>query len=260
MHFFSGCDIILPIETSNENTMKTALIEKTQQLETLLDQALAGTLETASYSVEGLKEKILSQVRWGFFLKVIPDEIDREKARGTLPFIQGREYGLGQVDFAQVFAAEKYIRDLMAETGLPVFGTPVYLQKTKGMVQASLDDVDVDIKECSPSSATVDQFFTYFEPRLTLPELGFVFDVGDYRDIQEWQWDDITAYEEWTWKVMEEIGTRDSYMQVGGWPDFVQSGDSDSYIAQINADIGDCGSAYLTVESDGRVTGHVQMC
>ena len=97
-----------------------------------------------------------------------------------------------------------------------------------------------------------------WQVRLTLPSPFILFD-SEEEGVEDWQWEYISAYEEWQFQMQEKlcIGLR-PYIQVGGWPSYIQSGEDSEFIAQINCEIGDAGSVYLT--TDGTLLeGFVQM-
>ena len=51
---------------------------------------------------------------------------------------------------------------------------------------------------------------------------------------------------------------RHSYMQIGGWGDFIQ-GSYDNYIGQINNDIGDAGAVFVSVNKECKIVANVDM-
>jgi hypothetical protein len=100
---------------------------------------------------------------------------------------------------------------------------------------------------------------TLFVPTLTLPEFDLVFPRFDYRNT----WEALRAeqYEKWCeWELDRLLGgRRGNLVQIGGWPQYVQGGDATGFIAQVNNDVGDCGSVYLSVNKKGELLGDIQM-
>jgi hypothetical protein len=94
--------------------------------------------------------------------------------------------------------------------------------------------------------------------RLTAPPVEELFEGLAKRSMKdEWFWSRVKAYETWLAPLSRDRRA-DGVLQIGGWPEFVQYGDSDTFIAQANLGIGDAGSLYVHLE-DSKLTADIQM-
>jgi hypothetical protein len=95
---------------------------------------------------------------------------------------------------------------------------------------------------------------------LTIPDYHTVFKdkiVGNlYTNNNDWIIHYIDMYESWLYVAMKKLYSY--YYQVGGHGRWIQGYYGDSYIAQINNDIGDAGSVYVTI-FDKVISSHIDM-
>jgi hypothetical protein len=134
---------------------------------------------------------------------------------------------------------------------------------SQGFIGASLDydgDGDYDEKafflpmyrDLPPSLARADY------ARLTAPPVEELFpEVGRRSLKDEYYWSRVKAYEAWLYPLNYDR-RRDGVLQLGGWPEFVQDGDSNTFIAQANLGVGDAGGLYVHLEG-GELTADIQM-
>lgn len=100
----------------------------------------------------------------------------------------------------------------------------------------------------------------HFEVDLTLPSVEEVFPELETMPLSnEWYWDRVELYEEWTWQQRPRRGGAQPYIQLGGVGHFIQSGDQAGYVAQVDNQIGDCGNTYLLFTPDMGFVADVQM-
>ena len=103
-----------------------------------------------------------------------------------------------------------------------------------------------------PSVARVDTV------RLTAPPVEEIFEGLGKRSLKdEYFWSRVKAYETWL-APLNRDRRADGVLQIGGWPEFVQYGDCDTFIAQANLGIGDAGSLYVHLEGT-KLTADIQM-
>jgi hypothetical protein len=255
--------------------MKNQLIAKQQIVLELLEEALYNELENILTTIPDLKANILKNIRWAFFNKKTfvntnVEEFSRKNGRiqMTAPtcLIPIPE-GIAQLRLDQIFQAENEINKALSHDLLfpfqPMFTQEVYNHKTSGFIGISLDWEDCQVTTLEipvQEAANVQDFFEFYEAQITLPPPDVVFEMNGYGNVPDWQWDDITAYEKWTWKVRDilQTTTQDQYMQLGGWGHFIQS-DYYNYIGQINNNIGDAGAVFLSLNTELQVVGDVDM-
>jgi hypothetical protein len=226
-----------------------------EQVEYWRDQiqlAVANELEHTSWVFDNFEQRIFSNIRFGFFRteQQPHNELDWEN---TL-----------EVNVAEVLAMEHLLlRNVYKEHGFKhrMFGPAMYELPKRSLVKVNFDYEDnlaTVIDDFSYSvDINVDNFLQKWELRATLPICNVVFDIAHDRDIQEWQWEYIEAYEQWVQRLNET--RRSKYIQIGGWADFRQDGDYYEYVAQIDTDHGDCGAIYLSLEA-GKFEAYEQMC
>ena len=100
-----------------------------------------------------------------------------------------------------------------------------------------------------------------FNARLTLPSVEAVF-PGYFKvpSHDSWYWHRIDLYESWAYSCFPfntSLGM--PYAQVGGYGQFVQSGEDTEFVAQINNEVGDCGSTYLLYRKPQGFLADIQM-
>jgi hypothetical protein len=94
--------------------------------------------------------------------------------------------------------------------------------------------------------------------RLTAPPVEELFPDVNTRSLKdEWFWSGVKAYEDWLAPLNSDRRS-DGVLQIGGWPEFIQTGDSDTFLAQANLGIGDAGSLYVHL-SGTTLSADIQM-
>jgi hypothetical protein len=217
-----------------------------------IKKAIDGELEHTSFVFENLADRILSNIRFGFFRT----EQQPHKELGWKSTLE--------INVVELLVVEgTLLPDVYKEYNLKhrMFGPAMYADPKPYLVKV---DFDYDINRASLTTeetflgdATVDQFMQKWELRATLPIYNVVFDIPKDGDLQEWQYEYVEAYENWMYRVNDT--RRSKYIQIGGWADFRQSGDYYDYVAQIDTEHGDCGAVYLEY-ADGKFVAYDQMC
>jgi hypothetical protein len=94
--------------------------------------------------------------------------------------------------------------------------------------------------------------------RLTAPPVEELFaDVATRSLKDEYFWSRVSAYENWLEPLNRER-RHDGVLQLGGWPEFIQGGDSETFLAQVNLGIGDAGRLYVHLQ-DKTLLADIQM-
>ena len=95
---------------------------------------------------------------------------------------------------------------------------------------------------------------------ITLPDSGIIFsdyiDGHWFEDKNQWIIEYMDKYEEVKHKMMQKL--YNYFVQIGGHGRWIQNDYNVSYVAQLNMDIGDCGSIFIEAR-DGEIKGYVDM-
>ena len=95
---------------------------------------------------------------------------------------------------------------------------------------------------------------------ITLPDSGVVFDTlikgNIYDEANLWSLEYLDKYDMWKNDVMEKL--YDYLWQIGGHGRWIQSDYNDTYLAQVNIEIGDAGSIFIECAKE-KITGGIDM-
>jgi hypothetical protein len=214
-----------------------------------IDKALEDELLSVSWEVENLKEKIINGLRWGLFLRPKVEEVPQ--LRTTTKLSKGSFHDdapIVRINFQEILALEKSLADWGVKQ-FPIFSPKIDKSILKGEISVDLDYEDCKTETCvsadSPEGIKPEKLLEFYELRLTLPGVFEAFGLDEDYDIPKWQYDSFDAYEKWKWSV--EAGRRDYYLQIGGHGAWIQGSYTDTYIAQVNNDIGDAGAVFINV-------------
>lgn len=230
-----------------------------QEFFTKIERAMQEQLADCLMIMPDLKERIIKGLRWALFSrdgKQSPSEAVLSQIQTKTKWKESEGMyepdALLKVSGPEVLAVE----DFIVSQGLHV--APIFTQSVKQKLQGKdvfvtfeYEDLDTQVvaKPAHTHSVNLKPFLQAFELRLTLPDVDEIFGFADLREIQDWQFEYIDAYEEWKWQV-EHQGHRHPYIQIGGHGHWIQGSYDDCYIAQVNNDVGDCGSVYIMVEEE----------
>lgn len=212
-----------------------------------LEQAIE--LEKMKEALPELENVVKKNMRWAIFFADPIFESKNKNSEFNLTYSFMEEAG----------------RQITAQYGVenPIFFAPVVEAAFKGKqlsVFVDYEDCDVEIKV-----KAVDGSFTInpsvpLALALTYPDSDVVFNelvdgwVGDPQN--KWVYDHMDVYDRWTRDVMSRAYSL--YYQVGGYGRLIQDSHGYDYIAQINNNIGDCGSVFVIADERG-ISGHVEM-
>jgi len=214
-------------------------------------RAATNELEHTSWVFDELQDRIFRNIRWGFFRYHKQDH----KELGWTKLL---ELNLPEFMAYEALTLSPYCQQFNHRT----FGKLLYSDAAYKKVSVNFDyDIHLattDVVDAVPFRYDEADFFSKWSLRAILPPAFVVFQLNDrYSDVQDWQWEYIDAYENWV--NGQRFERREKYIQVGGWADFRQDGDYDTYVAQANTDHGDCGAVYLEYEDD-KFYSYDQMC
>ncbi len=100
-----------------------------------------------------------------------------------------------------------------------------------------------------------------FDARMTIPSVETLFPGFQEVSLSDtWYWGRLDLYEKWAWSCYPFNAPRGTpYVQVGGYGQFVQTGDDAEFVAQVNNEVGDCGSTYLLYREPDGFFADIQM-
>jgi hypothetical protein len=222
-------------------------------------QATDGLLEELSLYMPDFREKIIASIRPGIFM--------RKHDFSLKDILKWDEQSLAELDFSwfQSIAELKQVSDIEMIHGT-LFSSKVQASgfaQSRVVVTLDWDDYSYDMAKVK----TVTQFkhehaqADLWDVRLMLAPPHIILDLDGYGDnVQEWQWSLIDSYEKFVHQVSQQLNTGlRAYIQVGGWANYIQDGDEDDFIAQINCEVGDAGSVYVGLDHQGKLESFVQM-
>lgn len=259
--------------------MKTTLIKQQDIISSLINEAVSSTLSECLFYFPDMHGNILTNLRWGFFLtdsakKSLFTCNPQKTSTSTFPcFVDLNEEKtfIGQLNFAQIFKAENYIQEILAEDSIAthtVFDSKTYHIACEKLAQIFINFTDYtsciesnQLENKLISSSELDSFFQAFEPRLMLPPASIALGFTDYDNLCDSQCDCADIYQKWQWEIQKKlsIDSHSTYMQIGGYSNCIQS-DPDNYIGQINNDIGDGGSVVVYIDNNTMaIKGYIDM-
>jgi hypothetical protein len=226
--------------------------EYMRMLRLSLRDALQGPLEETSWIFPNFEARVIDNVRMGLFLHP-----DRKRPR--------REHLL-EINLAEVATMEAMLaNDFKDELKSRMFSPKIDAKALSSRVTLDFDfdykTMTVNVKEASDESLNTVPSLENWRFVPTLPPVFVVFGfTPHYSEVEDWQWAYVEPYEKWVQSLERPLRHRHySDMQIGGWADFRQDGDYDTYIAQVNTEHGDAGAIYLEY-ADGEFCGFEQMC
>lgn len=243
-------------------TLKTELSIDEQF--SLISQEIAhessgGLLEELSWHVPDFREKILSHIRPGIFmckhdfsLKDCLKWDEKSLAELDLSYFTGLP-GLEQVKSIDAIKGELFSQRVMASG----------FDKSRLVITMDWDNYSYDMAKIKAVKSFTHEHMMVkdlWDVRLMLAPPDVILGLAGYGDVAEWQWNMIDGYEKFVHAIAQKLHTGlYPYIQVGGWANYIQDGDEDDFIAQINCDVGDAGSVYVTLGSKGKLEAFVQM-
>lgn len=219
---------------------------------------LGPILDVMPNFAEIVKENML----WGLFAKEDVYSLSKSLSKNHEFVAKGYFSNVFNFDYKLIEEAKAQIKEKFnIET--PMFFAPEVEASILGkQIAASVDYEDCDVKVVALHTEQNCFNETYVEMIVspTLPDSEVVFKSlinGSYFEpANTWVLPYMDAYDEWKHEVMREL--HDYYIQIGGHGRWIQHDYNGTYIAQVNNDIGDAGSVFITVHEDN-IEGYVDM-
>jgi hypothetical protein len=247
--------------------MKQEYLDEIKQHQSLffdeIDRAcLSGKLSEISETFPDFKEKVIKNLRWGLFLRKNTKSLKNIKTKpnfsGDFSFENEALFYVSSIEL-QLLENEIKAQDIFQ---CPIFSDYVYENiKNKDLfIDFECHDFEVTVqtKESENVDVNINDLLSIYELRLTLPESEDVLNIIVKRNMSDWEINIIDTYDQWKWDFSENQQKR-SYLQVGGHGSWIQYSYDKEYIAQVNNDVGDCGSVYVYFSEQGKFKGHVDM-
>lgn len=197
-----------------------------------------------------LKEKIEQKMLWGIFSKHDLYEAPKEKHR--------RHQAFASLSYDIVEQAKQQLQQ-QGESQAQFFVPEVDKAFKQQIVEMFLDYEDSDVKVEQIASVKLKQDMqVVIAP--TLPDSSVVFEsmiTGNmFDENNRWLWHYMDIYDKWKYQVMDKMY---SYLwQIGGHGRWIQNDYNDTYVAQANILIGDCGSVFVEIR-DNKIQAYVDM-
>ena len=100
------------------------------------------------------------------------------------------------------------------------------------------------VDRCSHTCLNLSEVLSRWECLPVLPPVGELIDLDSIDLKDSYMWQIIDSYEEWKW-ALEARTIKNRFIQIGGWPYWIQDGEDEKFVARINNEWGDGGSVYL---------------
>lgn len=239
------------------------IIAHQEKMMATIHYACTDKLEMCGYAIDALEEKIIAGMRWALLLR--NEDGGLKKGQTRINWDAQREYydkqDLLQVSCAEIFQLQQELKGSIFE--LPIF-SPMIEKYLKDKT-ISLDfkyqglQTDIHIKD-EQALSCVDDLLVDYKLQLTLPDYDTIFpDCESLMDIPQWMLEYIDTYETFAWDVRQMFQRVEPYVQIGGYGKWIQGSYSDTYIAQVNNDVGDAGSVFLCCSELGKFDAWVDM-
>lgn len=237
------------------------ILKHQEEFLSTIDKALDEKLLETSWQVDSLKDKILGGLRWGLFLR--PKVEERPELRTTTKLAKDSFHdssALVRINFQEIEALQKCFADWGVKD-FPIFSPKIDKEMLTGEIEVdfSYESLDADVSHTKQADQGVVpvNFLDFYELRLTLPDVFEAFGMDEDGSIPKWMEDSFDVYENWKWEV--EARRRDYYVQIGGHGAWIQGSYTDTYIAQVNNDVGDAGAVFITAQPEKEFLAWVDM-
>lgn len=225
------------------------LDKKIDEMRTLVAKACleGGELFEMSLNVEDLEHKIMSSIRFAMFsLKGLEEEdspftsmlkSDRGDAKALLHLNVSEV-----VQLNELFDGHSPLQKSMDLEKLGNKSVKVYFDYERS-------HPSVRVERCEGFDIDMQEVLKRWECLPVLPPIDTFLDLDAIDSDDTYMWEISDAYEEWKWEIEGKMfGNR--FIQIGGWPHWVQDGDDEKFVARINNEWGDGGSVYLYYDED----------
>lgn len=217
------------------------VVKNPQEFYQIIDTAIQNELSEVAEVFPDFAENLKSHVLWGIFSN---DEI--YKAPGVL-------FGM---NYDVIELAKQQVKEQQSIADAQFFASSVeaQLQGKSFTVDVDYEDSEAFVKEPKKPLVINTQFNAVVS--LTLPDYQVVFDKYMPNGHNPMLNNLIDIYGHWRFAAMNQL--YNYYYQIGGHGRWIQYDYNNKYIAQINANIGDAGSVFVSVE-DNKIIANVDM-
>lgn len=221
-----------------------------EEMITKIESSMEVELKDMVMMFPDLKEKIIKNMLWGIFSKEFIYS-GKEKENGRYDYVTNFSYKIIEL-------AENELKK-SGETVVKFFDDKVKDIIKNKSVSVFLDykDSDVLIEDSEKTKDIKEQDLII---AITLPDSGVVFE--DYieghwfEDKNQWIIEYMDKYDHVKHELMQKF--YNYFVQIGGHGRWIQNDYNGSYVAQLNMDIGDCGSIFIEAR-DEEIKGYVDM-
>lgn len=199
---------------------------------------IKSSLFQTSCLIPDVEEKIVKNLRWGLFSKD----------------------ALWSLNGAELYKLHQYLLD---KTSIGLF-SPKSLKVLKDKewsvhydAEEMQSNVEVQKIQNKDSTTSFEDLLQKMNIQLCLPDYKVIFQefISEESEMDNlWVYDYVDEYEEF-----KENFAIKSLTQVGGYGNFIQTEYDNSYIGQLNLDIGDAGSIYMYVCVDNQISTNIDM-
>lgn len=227
------------------------ILNKEEMIEKI-DKGLKNELEDLVLVFPTIREKIIENLLWGIFSKNKPFKTE-EKTKGYY-----ENFALLSYDIIEIAKQKlKTVGEEESQFFAPLVDS--HFKENDFLVSINYEDCEIKIDKISKVSKSISEDYRAIIAS-TLPDSGVVFDTlikgNIYDEANRWSLEYLDKYDSWKHEVMENL--YDYLWQIGGHGRWIQSDYNETYLAQVNIEIGDAGSVYLEYSND-KITGGIDM-
>lgn len=225
-----------------------------------VDDAVDWKLYDVQMSSEDLKNRILSGLRWGLFLRKGVKTFDGLRTCTFQPQDKNEMNPLVRINFHEIRSLQNEMESFGFQP-CPIFSPKIDKKFFDTEIEVSFSDEDMEssVKEVRSTFRKTDtaKLLKCFNLFLTLPDAEDVFQITHEATASDRTVADMQVYDDWKWFIEKKYN---SYLQIGGHGDWIQYNYTDTFIAQVNNDVGDCGSVFIVASPKGDFDSFVDMC
>lgn len=227
------------------------ILSKEEMIEKI-DSGLKGSLEDLLVIFPTIREKIIQTLLWGVFSENKPFKTE-ESTQGYY-----ENFALVSYDIIEL-AKEKLKKSGVENTQFFVSFVDSDFRKNDFLIGINYEDYDIKIEKVSQISKVMTNDYKGIIAS-TLADSSVVFESfikGDlYHDSNLWLLEYLDKYDMWKHEIMENL--YNYRWQIGGHGRWIQTDYNNTYLAQINIDIGDAGSIFIECDN-GKIKGGIDM-
>lgn len=222
----------------------TSNLEYQDKIISSIQKACQNELLECTYIIDGFEEKILKNLRWGLFSRQNVEISKKVLTTRSWSDKTAYQNDLLQISFEEVISIAKFIELTPELMKYKIFSSELQASLDEKFIQVyfEYDTLEATIISGKQFANTkVQDILDAYDLKLTLPDYDCIF--GE--EMPEWLMPHIDAYEKFQHSMKEK-----SYIQIGGHGNWIQGSYTDTYIAQVNNEVGDCGAVFIVCEDN----------